>query len=369
MQLVLAIAFCLAFALSIAFVLLARKLAPAAGLVDHPGGRKAHARPIPLGGGVAIFAAWALPLLAVGVLSWLWTRNPSVAAMPAAVESDVRLAAGRLGLLLWLVLGGAACVGFGLWDDAKNMGPWAKLFSQLVVAVGIALVPEMRLTVFISARWIHIGLTALWILVLMNSFNLLDNMDGQSGLVAVLTGGALVVLALETHQFFIAGMLLVLLGAVLGFLLFNMPPATIFMGDAGSMFIGYALAVATALTTFVTPGHTNRIFPLLVPLIIFAVPLYDTLSVVVLRLRRRKPLMEADRNHFAHRLMALGMSERMVLGTLGLTVVATSLGATVPYGTPTWRVLAPAVQAGAVLLVILLLEVAGTRSRMGGTEG
>jgi len=196
---------------------------------------------------------------------------------------------------------------------------------------------------------------------MVNSFNLLDNMDGQCGLVAVLTGGAMFVVALQTGQLFIGGLLAALLGALLAFLLVNLPPASMFLGDAGSMAIGYVLAVATTLTTFVTGRHTNPLFPALVPLVLFAVPLYDVLSVVVIRVRKGSRLMQGDRNHIAHRLQRLGMTERMVLVTMGLMVLATSPGATIPYGSSTWRVAVPAVQAAAVILVIVLLEYVGAR--------
>jgi UDP-GlcNAc:undecaprenyl-phosphate GlcNAc-1-phosphate transferase len=219
--------------------------------------------------------------------------------------------------------------------------------------------------VFIPFAWVHVGLTVAWLVLLMNSFNLLDNTDGQSGLVAFLTGGALLIVALQTQQNFVAGMLLCLMGAVLGFLLFNLPPASIFMGDAGSMFVGYMLAMATILCSFSFGAESgaatlafprNPVFPVLLPLIIFAVPLYDSLSVMAIRWHAGRPLMEGDRNHFSHRLVRLGMSERMMLCTVGCTVLATSLGATVPYGGEFWRAVVPAVQALAVLLVIVQLE-------------
>lgn len=363
MRVILAGAFVSAFVISVLLVPVIRKAAGKWGLVDHPGGRKKHAGAVPLGGGIAILLAACLPVLAAGVLSAVWRANPSLFTIPSSLHEDAALAAARLPLLLKVLAGGLAIGALGLWDDARKLKPGVKLAGQFIIAVAVALIPEVRIRLVspVPAAWVQVALTSVWIVLMVNCFNLLDNMDGQSGLVGFLTGGALLVLALQTGQYFIAGLLLALLGAVLGFLLFNFPPASIFMGDMGSMFVGYTLAVATTLTAFLTPQAMSPFFPVLVPLVIFAVPLYDTISVLVIRLHGGRALFKADRSHFSHRLMRLGMGDRMVLLTVALTVVATSLGATIPYGSSTWRVFIPAIQALAVILVIIQLELVSAR--------
>jgi UDP-GlcNAc:undecaprenyl-phosphate GlcNAc-1-phosphate transferase len=358
MRAVLVVTFCISLAIAVVLVPLARAAAARCGLMAHPGGRRKHRVPVPLGGGVAIFLACCLPVLAAGILSYLWRQDQSLFSVPHGLRDDVIRAATRLPTLLKVLAGGLAIAALGLVDDARNLRPRTKLLGQFIVAGAVALVPEVRITLFIPSVWVQVALTAVWIVLMMNSFNLLDNMDGQSGLVAFLTGGVLLVLALQTGQYFIAGLLLALMGGILGFLLFNLPPASVFMGDGGSMFIGYILAVATTLTTFLTGAKVSPLFPLLVPLVIFAVPLYDVLSVVAIRLHKGKPLLEGDRSHVSHRLMRLGMSERTVLLTVGLMVLATSPGATIPYGSSTWLVVIPAIQAAAVIFVIILLELA-----------
>ncbi|MGD2175560.1 MAG: MraY family glycosyltransferase [Candidatus Brocadiaceae bacterium] len=361
MRWVLLLTFCASFVLSIILVLVVRKLARRRGFMDHPGGRKAHPNAVPLGGGIAIFFASAVPVFGAGMLSRLWAASPSLFPVPEVLRENVLLAAGQFPVLMGVLAGGLAVAALGLWDDAKGLSPTAKLFAQFVIAVAVAMIPAVRITLFIDVAWVHVLVTAVWIVLLINAFNLLDNMDGQSGLVAFLTGGVLLVLALQTGQNFIAGMLLALLGAVLGFLLFNFPPASVFMGDTGSMYVGYVLAVSTTLATFLTNEQVNPLFPVLVPLVIFAVPLYDTLSVLAIRLHTGRPLMEGDRNHFAHRLLRLGLNARMVLLVVGLMVLATAPGATIPYGSSTWCVFVPAVQAGAVVCVIIILEIASAR--------
>jgi len=358
MRIVLVATFCTSFVIAVILVPLARAAASRWGFMACPGGRRKHRVAVPLGGGIAIFLACCLPVLAAGVLSYLWRQDQSLFSVPQSLQDDVLRASARLPVLLRVLAGGLAVAIFGLVDDAKNLRPRTKLIGQFIIAGAVALVPDVRISLFIPSAWVQIVLTAVWIVLMMNSFNLLDNMDGQSGVVALLTGGVLLVLALQTGQYFIAGLLLALMGGVLGFLLFNLPPASVFMGDAGAMFIGYVLAVTTTLTTFVTGARVNPLFPLLVPLVIFAVPLYDVLSVVAIRLHKGKPLLEGDRSHVSHRLMRLGMSDRTVLLTVGLMVLATSLGATIPYGSATWLVAVPAIQAAAVILVIILLELA-----------
>ena len=361
MRLVLAATFCCSFALSLVLVLVMHRLAPALGLVDHPGGRKMHARPTPLGGGIAVLLAAGLPLLGAGVLAWVTRYNPASFTSSTVLQENIRLAAARFPLLLGILAGGLAFAALGTWDDLKDLRPSTKLAGQVLIALAVSLMPQVRISLFIDSAVAQIAITTVWIVLLANCFNLLDNMDGQSGLMAFLTGGALMVVAMQTGQNFIAGMLMALMGAVLGFLFFNLPPASIFMGDGGALFVGYMLAIATSLTSFMTVRQVNPLFPVLVPLVIFAVPLYDTLSVIAIRLHTGRPIMKADRNHFAHRLLRLGMSVRMVLLTMGLTVVATAAGATVPYGSSTWRVCVPALQAGAVVFVIILLELASAR--------
>jgi UDP-GlcNAc:undecaprenyl-phosphate GlcNAc-1-phosphate transferase len=366
MRTVLAASFGLSFLLTVVLVLIVRRVARRVGFVDEPGGRKKHADATPLGGGIAVFLAVSGPLLAVGILSAVARSSPGLLPVPEGLTEDVARAANQLPLLLVVLAGGVAIFVLGLYDDLRPLSPPMKLLGQVVVALAVALVPGVRITLFIPMPWVHVAVTAVWIVLMVNCFNLLDNMDGQSALIGFLTGGALLVLALQTGQYFIAGMLTTLLGALVGFLLFNLPPASIFMGDSGAMFVGYCLAVSTTLASFMTDRAVNPLFPAAVPLVIFAVPLYDAVSVLAIRFDRGKNLLQGDRSHFSHRLMRLGMSDRIVLVTVALTVLATSPGATIPYGSSTWQVFVPAVQALAVILVIVQLELTAARRGPGG---
>ena len=359
MRLLLTSSFFIAFALSLVLTALIRKIAPRVGFVDRPSAHKRHRGPVPYGGGIAIALAACVVLFVPAFLAYQWTRNPSLLPVPEAIIPNVQRAAEKLSQLLCILGGGLAMALFGLWDDIRPTRPIHKLLAQFIIATFVVAGSGIRISAFIQVDWIQAAITVIWIVLLTNAFNLLDNMDGLSGTVAFICSAALMTLALQTNQFLIAGFLLVLAGAVLGFLFFNFPPAGIFLGDTGSLFIGYMLAVATALTTFIT--KFNPIFPVLVPLIIFAVPLYDTLSVVAIRLTHKRPVMLGDQNHFSHRLLRLGMGERRVLLTVGLLTLATALGATVPYGNSTWQAVVPAVQTLAVIAVIVLLELVSSQ--------
>jgi len=353
----LVVAFVTAFLLGLVLVLVVRRTARHIGFIDKPGGRKQHDAPTALGGGIAIALATCLPLLAVAWLVWRSNTSDLLMKVPLDGQSAAKGAGEQIGVLLTVLAGGAAVFALGLWDDVRPFSPRVKLLGQFIIAIALTtFAPGLRVTLFVNQAWLHVAMTSVWLVLLMNAFNLIDNMDGQAGVVALLSGGALLLLTVQTGQIFVAGMLATLLGAVAAFLVFNMPPASIFMGDSGSLFIGYTLGVATTLCTFTGEMSDNMLFAPVLPVIVFAVPIYDSLSVIVIRMKQGKSLLAGDRNHFSHRLMRLGMTDYQVLATVAMLVVATALGATIPYGADWWKALGPAVQTAAVLLVIVQLE-------------
>jgi len=334
-----------AFLLGLVLVLTVRRIARRIGFTDKPGGRKQHDAPVALGGGIAIGLATSLPLLAVAGLVWLCADEQWLQKVPTQYQTAIEAAGKRLYVLLGVLVGGAAVFALGLWDDLRPFRPSVKLLGQFIIAIALTtFVPDLRVTLFVNQAWLHVAMTSVWLVLVMNAFNLIDNMDGQTGVVALLSGGALLFLTVQTGKFFVAGLLAALLGAVAALLV------------AGSLFIGYTLAVATTLCTFTGEMSDNRLFAPLLPLMIFAVPIYDSLSVIVIRMRQGKPLLIGDRNHFSHRLMRLGMTDHEVLATVAMLVVATALGATIPYGSAWWKAAGPAAQTVAVLLVIVQLE-------------
>jgi UDP-GlcNAc:undecaprenyl-phosphate GlcNAc-1-phosphate transferase len=196
----------------------------------------------------------------------------------------------------------------------------------------------------------------IWIVGLINSFNMLDNMDGLSGGVAAVAALALAAVLLippagepRQPQLFVAGLLLIVAGSLLGFLGHNRPPARIFMGDAGSYFVGFCIGVTTLLATY-TEYQGARPHAVLAPLCVMAVPLYDMVSVIWIRLRQGKSPFHADQNHFSHRLVELGLSRGQAVLTIYLTTGTCALGA---------LLLNRVDRVGALLIVLMIVCILG----------
>jgi UDP-GlcNAc:undecaprenyl-phosphate GlcNAc-1-phosphate transferase len=318
------IVYCLVFlaALGISAVLcgLARRLGLRWGLMDKPAGRKAHAKPIALTGGWGIYLTFILCVLG-GALA-----APALAAhLPAGFAGLERYFANLAGIRqkMFAVLAGTSLVFVvGLIDDLRPLGPWPKLAAQVLATLPLVAV-DISIHGFLPAPlgWL---LTIFWVLMLVNSFNLLDNMDGLSASVALVICLVLALAALQARQFWVPALFFCLAGALGGFLIYNFHPASLFMGDAGSLTIGYLMAVFSILITYYQPGEPSGL-PVLMPLAIMGVPLFDTLSVMFIRRREGKPLMVGDRNHFSHRLLAIGFTVREAALTIALLTGATGL--------------------------------------------
>ncbi len=334
-----------------------KRVAPRFGFVDKPGGHKAHHNPRPLLGGVGIFLGVALPMLAV--LLAVAFGKPFIARLtgidPAYLDGIARqtpLAAAFLIAMFAMHL-------LGLFDDHKPLGPYLKLFIQLLV-VTLLVIEFRELRILTALGTIpSIIITVLWISAITNAFNFLDNMDGLSAGIAAVCTIAFLITALQIGQWFVAANLALLLGALLAFLCFNFPPASIFMGDCGSLVIGFVLGVLTVRTTFLNPTQTlaGGWYSLLAPVIVMAVPLYDLIVVSLIRLARGKSPFVGDNNHFSHRLVARGMSRRTAVLCLYLITAATAIAAillpNVTSGFNAWLIFA---QTLLILGVVALLE-------------
>jgi UDP-GlcNAc:undecaprenyl-phosphate GlcNAc-1-phosphate transferase len=328
-------------------------------LVDRPAARKVHTTPTPMGGGVAIWLGVMVPLLAGQLILVLcalpgigeWMTQSVVPEFARAHLSGLI----RQSLALWILLGGGtALMILGLLDDRAGV-PWqTRLAIQFVVAAVCVVWQGWRLTAFIDVPWITWVLSAIWIVALINSFNMLDNMDGLSAGVAAIAAGTLAAVLLlspdpatNQPQLFVAGFLLVIVGSLGGFLWHNRPPASIFMGDAGSYFVGFCIAVTTLLATFTEYRGTTP-HAVLAPLCVMAVPLYDMITVIWIRLREGRSPFEADKNHFSHRLVDLGLTKGQAVLTIYLTTATCGLGALLLHRTDV-------VGAAFVILMILCI--------------
>ena len=332
------------------------------GFVDQPSGHKQHRAPVALGGGIALIVAIAGPLLVGTVLAWMLHGGESQTWLPAPVRTHLDGISSKLPVLM-AILGGALVLHVvGLIDDRKALGPVPKLMAQIAVALFTAWPMGIRAIEILPAP-LSIALTVLWIVLITNAFNFLDNMDGLSAGVAAIAAAIFAIASMNAGQIFVPVMAWVVVGALLGFLPFNFAPASIFMGDAGSLVVGYLMSVLTILTTFYDPAQNLTPLGVIVPLVVLAVPLYDVTSVVIHRLRAGESPFRGDRRHFSHRLVKRGLTKRGAVLTIYLATAATGLPAIVlpRIGwTFAWFLL---VQCLCVVAMIAILEHAGFGDR------
>ncbi len=318
--------FAAALALAMGGTPVARRVALSTGIVDKPSARKVHRAVVPLLGGVAIYGASVLALLAFG---------------------DRFYVAQSISILV-----GASLVSFmGVWDDRSGLRPLVKLGGQVVAALilvvtgvrvefvrldsligpwlraGISLDDAARLSqsLSIADAWMNAVVTIVWVVGITNSLNLLDNMDGLSSGIAAVAAAFFFLLAVWNGQFLVATLAAALLGACLGFLYYNFNPAQIFMGDSGSLFLGFALAALGIKLRF----ENTDVVTWMIPVIVLGVAVFDTTLVVISRLRRGlNPLTTPGKDHVSHRLVAMGWTNReavmilyLVCGMLGMVAL------------------------------------------------
>ena len=285
--------------------------APLEGQIKH------DLRPIPNTGGIGIAMGLWLPML-IGLLSVTFLDPASFTGVLEPVQSvwgDLQERA----VLGWALLG--CIVGLhvlGIVDDRRPMGPRSKLFIMLVPAVIFAIFFDTRMLTMLDAyaggTWLSIVLTIVWIVAITNAMNFIDNMDGLSAGIAAIGGGLFLIAAILNAQWFIGVILALLVGGCLGFLVFNFPPAKIFMGDGGSLVIGFVLAITTVRTTYIpvdgSGPHAGAWYGVLMPIAVLAVPLYDFVTVTLIRISQGKSPFVGDLQHFSHRLRDRGLGNR-----------------------------------------------------------
>jgi len=301
------------FAVALAGALLATPLARRAALrydiVDRPGGRKAHAAPMPYLGGLAIYVAFLVFLLG------------------ALLDRRAGGTPGWQGV--GIVAGATLMVGLGLVDDRFALPPLLKMAGQFLAAA-LLYVSGVHFH-FNHFPWLDAPVSIVWVVGMTNAFNLLDNMDGLSvGTAAIGCAYFFVLALLEPYnkQYLVATMAVALLGACLGFLYYNFNPARIFMGDAGSLFLGFMLSVLGLKINNMNNGFPNQhAVNFFVPVVVLGIPIFDTTLVTISRLRRRVPVSRGGRDHTSHRLVLLGLSVREAVMTVYIAAGALGLAA------------------------------------------
>jgi len=350
-----------------------RALGQRAFLMDSPGapGHAKALRRVPNIGGMAIFWTVAVPM-GIGLLfAWTGSIDTVASRLPWAAALGEHSAGLRdqAPMALCVLLSAFALHLMGLVDDRRPLGPWLKLGVMALAAAAPVVLFDVRLLELLDARvggsWLSILVTVLWIVVVTNAMNFLDNMDGLAAGVAAVAGGLFLVATVVNGQWFVAMTLALLVGAVLGFLVFNAPRpggATIFMGDGGSLVIGYLLGVLTVRTTYYDTG-SGAWYALFMPLCVLAVPLYDLVTVSAVRIASGKSPLVGDQRHFSHRLRDRGLSTgQTVLVICGLAAI-TGIGGVLLGQVGPWQAALIGVQTVLTLVVLAVYEFArGARS-------
>ena len=304
---------------------LAGKLARRLGVMDDPGGHKTHGESTPYLGGVAV---------AIGMLA--------VAAV----------AGGASGQLLTILIA-ATVLGFlGLIDDVQNVPPILRLAYEATAGVALWLV-GVRAGIFHVAAF-DLPLTVLWVVVVTNAFNFIDNTDGVAAGVTAASTLGIGAIAASNGDYLVASLALAVAGASLGFLRYNFPPAKIFLGDAGSMFLGFLVAaLILQIDLPVGPGLSRALDSVLLA----GVPLFDLTLVVTARIREGRPIWQGGADHSAHRLSRQGRSKRAVVYLTGLVQLGLSAAAFVVFRLPLPAVvgLTAAVMAAWITLLVWFL--------------
>jgi UDP-GlcNAc:undecaprenyl-phosphate GlcNAc-1-phosphate transferase len=277
----------------------ARALAVRVGALDHPGPRRVHAVSTPRFGGLG---------MAVAVLGVAWLAH--VLPGPAR-ELDERP-------LLGLTCAALPMLALGVLDDLGNVGPWVKLLVQACAALtltvfgyGVPLLTNPFGETIVTGVW-SVPLTVIWVVALTNAVNLIDGLDGLATGVVAIACGALWVTGRGHGDFYVMFLAAILLGACAGFLVWNKPPARIFMGDTGSQFLGLTLSAIALLEN----RKGTAALTLLLPLVALGVPLADGALAFVRRLLKGQHVFRGDAGHIHHRLLDAGLSPNVTLAVL-----------------------------------------------------
>ena len=335
-------------------------------LVADPGGQghSTHQRATPLGGGIGIWLGVIVPMIVGTALVLAQRRDPaSFDWLPAFLLPHFAGIASRLGQL-WGLLGAATVLfGLGIWDDRSGAPVAVRLAVEFAVAGFVVYYLGFGLTAFIGAPWITNVLSVIWIVAVINSFNMLDNMDALSGGVATIIATSMATVMLTTPsavsgqpQLFVAGLLLVVSGSLLGFLWHNRPPAKIFMGDGGSYLIGFLIAVSMLMATFATQPRPHAVFA---PLCAMAIPMYDMTTVLWIRIREGRSPFVGDRSHFSHRLVDLGLSRTQAVLTIHLVTATCGLASLLLVHVSVLQAIAVLGIVACMLLLVVILESTG----------
>jgi UDP-GlcNAc:undecaprenyl-phosphate GlcNAc-1-phosphate transferase len=346
------------------------RLGRRANLLDSAGaaGHAKQLRRVPNIGGIAIYAGVMLPMV-VGLLAFELIPAGTLRGFAPGLNDDLLARIGESTPTAIVML---ACMTLlhviGLIDDRRSLGPMPKFAVQFGCAFSMAMFFDVRLLTLLddqlpAAPWPSVIVTMLWIVAITNAINFMDNMDGLAGGVSAIAAALFMIATILNAQWFIAGTLALLIGALAGFLIFNFPAphARIFMGDGGSLVVGFLLAVLTARTTYYNPDEPDFAlgggwYGVFMPVIVLAIPLYDFITVTTIRLVQGKSPFVGDQQHFSHRLVQRGLSKRGAVLVIWSMTAVTGIGGISLGSLRAWQAILVGAQTMLMLMIIWGLE-------------
>ncbi len=305
---------------------LVRRLALRLGAIDYPGGRRINTEPTPRLGGVAIYIGF----LAAAVAAVLITRPPEILRTAIGISVRIPTVLQTDRAILGILLGGTFLLLVGIYDDVRGMHPGVKFLAMILAAA--ILIPFGLVTQFIThpltGRSIPAGpwgalFTVVWVLIVVNIINIIDGVDGLAAGIVAIAGTTLYLTAFHKGDSTAILLAAALVGTAIGFLRHNFNPARIFMGDSGSMFLGYVLGGVSVMGLY----KSYTLISLSVPILALGVPIADTIFAIIRRFRGRRPIYLPDREHLHHRLLDRGLTQRQTVFLLYLVSAALGLGA------------------------------------------
>jgi UDP-GlcNAc:undecaprenyl-phosphate GlcNAc-1-phosphate transferase len=344
------------FVLSALLTALVRKCSLKTGFVSSPSANRHSRKIIPLGGGIAIFGTIFSVIISAMLIVKFLVAPGHLDRLGPAITIHAQGFLDKIDQLLFLLLCITGLFILGLIDDKKHLSPFLKLLFQFIIALIAAAFADVRVELFIDNRIVTSLLSAFWIVMIINAFNFLDNMDGLSAGIAVITSAILYTAAALSGQVFVSSLALLFIGTLLGFLVFNFPPAKIYMGDAGSLLVGFFVAMLSLKTTYYHQSQSGPWYPVMMPLVALAVPLYDFTSVTLIRISQGKSPFVGDTQHFSHRLKRHGLTDAQTVLTLYLATLCTGLGATFLYQVDLAGAILILTQTFMILAIIAIFE-------------
>jgi UDP-GlcNAc:undecaprenyl-phosphate GlcNAc-1-phosphate transferase len=309
---------------------------------------KQHHQATPLLGGAGIVSAWLTVIIAGAVgHSLLSAQLP-----PDLSWSGMRE---RLPLLGVIAGGGVAICIMGMVDDKRALGWKLKLTLQAIICGIVCADPKIRVSLFQQNPYLMWFISLMLFLFIVNAFNFFDNMDGLAAGVAFIASAIFAIISAIRGNHFVTVLGIATAGVSLGYYFFNCYPASIFMGDAGSHFLGYMLAIQGSLTTFWKEGTPSKT-AVLIPVFVLALPIFDTFAVMFIRFKEKRPLFQGDHCHVSHRFYRMGVSKKTAVLLVHLLSLTLSLGALTLLFLRPVGVVFIFLQAAAVLTMISILH-------------